>query len=368
MSVKAQSSLTFYGLIDVGLNYRTSDGANPETGKSASAVSLSSSNEQTSRWGLVGYEELGNGMKATFRLESGFNAATGVGNFGLPFTNDTNSLFDRGASIGIISPYGTITGGRVYSPLRDALVAADASGYLNFGSLSTILYQNSSNVSPALGLAGKTTGTYSLVNGGLLYTWVNNSIKYTIPDNTYGFSGGALYSFGGTAGSLKNKSTWSANLNWTNGTISLISGYYSASDPGGVTSNSWLRAFTLGLLYATGPVQLGFDFTNIRNPTTGANQDFFYTSARWQITSFVSVVTDWIYLKDLQNGQASSDLYKLEANYSLSKSTALYTGVGFVNNKPQGVLGSCGFASPMLSPALMGHNQLSIIAGIRKFF
>nr|WP_264372820.1 porin [Paraburkholderia caribensis] len=179
---------------------------------------------------------------------------------------------------------------------------------------------------------------------------------------------GALYSFGGTAGSLKNKSTWSANLNWTNGTISLISGYYSAADPGGVTSNSWLRAFTLGLLYAIGPVQLGFDFTNIRNPTTGANQDFFYTSARWQITSFVSVVTDWIYLKDLQNGQASGDLYKLEANYSLSKSTALYTGVGFVNNKPQGVLGSSGFASPILSPALMGHNQLSIIAGIRKFF
>nr|WP_264372821.1 porin [Paraburkholderia caribensis] len=197
MSVKAQSSLTFYGLIDVGLNYRTSAGTNPETGKSASAVSLSSSNEQTSRWGLVGYEELGNGMKATFRLESGFNAATGVGNFGLPFTNDTNSLFDRGASIGIISPYGTITGGRVYSPLRDALVAADASGYLNFGSLSTILYQNSSNVNPALGLAGKTTGTYSLVNGGLLYTWVNNSIKYTIPDNTYGFSGGLFIPLAG---------------------------------------------------------------------------------------------------------------------------------------------------------------------------
>lgn len=368
LSVHAQSSVTLYGLIDMGLNYRTSAGANPQTGKAGSAIGLGSGNEQTNRWGLLGYEDLGGGLKAFFRLESGFNGATGAGNFGLPFTNDTNSLFDRTASVGLISPYGTVTAGRVFSPLVDALNAADTTGYFNFGSLPTILYQNSSNVNPALGLAGKTTGTYSVVNGGLLYTWVNNSIKYTLPDNKYGFNGGALYSFGGTAGSLKNKSTYSANLNWTNGTFGLISGYYNAADPGGLTSDSWLRAYTLGLTYAFGTIHIGFDFTNIRNPTTGADQDYFYTSAKWQTTSFLSFATDWIHLNDLQNGAARGNLYKLEADYNLSKNSVLYTGVGYANNGPQGTLGASSFLSPLLTPAVIGHDQLSVIAGLRKLF
>src|SRR5471032_3010026 len=78
----AQTSVTLYGVMDVGLNYRTAAGASD--GKAASALSLASGNELTSRWGLLGSEDIGGGMKITFKLESGFSPTTGGGNFGVP--------------------------------------------------------------------------------------------------------------------------------------------------------------------------------------------------------------------------------------------------------------------------------------------
>jgi predicted porin len=367
-SVYAQSIITLYGQLDMGFNYKTAAGADQQTGKSASAISLVSGNDLTSRWGLLGYEDLGGGMKATFRLESGFNMATGAGNFGLPLPNDTNSLFDRGASVGLVSPYGTVLLGRVATPLWDSMFVADAAGFFNFGALSTVLTQNLSNVNPALGLAGKTTGTYSVSNGGLMYLWLNNSVKYLLPQNAYGFTGSLLYSFGGTAGSFKNRSARSAALNWTGGNLSLISAYYDAADPGGLTNNTWLRAFTLGAVYNVGPVKAGFDFTKISNPTTGANQNFYYTSASWQVTPSVSLLADWIHLDDLQNQQGNGDLYKVSVEYSLSKSSTLYSGIGYSRNQAQGILGVGSLTGPLLAPAVIGHNQLAIVAGIRKWF
>ncbi len=75
----AQSSVTLYGRID------TSVGSLKDTGSSAVSKSAITKMFQggdagltTSRWGLRGVEDLGGGLKASFKLENRFNSDVGT--------------------------------------------------------------------------------------------------------------------------------------------------------------------------------------------------------------------------------------------------------------------------------------------------
>lgn len=367
-STHAQSTVTLYGIMDIGLNYRTAAGTGAN-GKAASAVQMLSGQDMTSRWGLLGNEDLGDGLALTFKLESGFNAATGNGNFSLPLPADTGSLFDRSAVVGITSTrWGKVLLGRNWSPFYDGISAGDVTGFPNFGSLGNAVWQNSSNLNPALGLAGAASGQYSAANGGVMYTWVSNSIKYMLPANSVGLSGGLLYSFGGTPGSVSSKSVMSANLNWTNGTLGVASGYFNARDPSGLTNNPWLRAYTVGLTYVIGPLKAGINYAKFQNPTTGANQNYYYGGAAWQASPTWRFTADWLHLQDLKNSAAGADLYKVGASYLLSKRTMVYLDVAYADNKAQGLLGAGTTTSILATPATVGHNQLAIGTGVRTFF
>jgi predicted porin len=68
----SQSSVTMYGVIDEGLHYLT----NVSGGKSVYMDSLDGISG--SRWGLIGKEDLGGGLKAVFNVEAGINIDRGV--------------------------------------------------------------------------------------------------------------------------------------------------------------------------------------------------------------------------------------------------------------------------------------------------
>ncbi len=65
----AQSSVTLYGIVDVGVEYL--DVGNLSSTRIASGIS------QGSRWGIRGTEVLGGGYSAVFTLESRFSIDTG---------------------------------------------------------------------------------------------------------------------------------------------------------------------------------------------------------------------------------------------------------------------------------------------------
>lgn len=69
-----------------------------------------------SRWGIKGTEDLGGGLRALYFLESGFNSDTGVmtNNFG---QGASGSLFNRESFAGLSGGFGTIRGGRITSPV-----------------------------------------------------------------------------------------------------------------------------------------------------------------------------------------------------------------------------------------------------------
>lgn len=122
----AQSSVTLYGDIDIGLQYLTNASRN---GKSM--IGMQSGNEQPSRFGLTGQEDLGGGYRAIFKLESGFQS--GTGNSTVPGT-----LFDRYAYVGIQQDnVGTITVGQQRSLLFEQSLFYDPTFLAQYSAAST---------------------------------------------------------------------------------------------------------------------------------------------------------------------------------------------------------------------------------------
>ena len=97
----AAADVQLYGVVDEGLIY-TNTKVTDE--KSVDKLELKSGRNLGSRWGLKGSEDLGNGYKVGFKLESGFEADSG--------TLQENRLFRREAGLTLYGPFGSLGLGR----------------------------------------------------------------------------------------------------------------------------------------------------------------------------------------------------------------------------------------------------------------
>uniref|UniRef100_UPI003F504C54 porin n=1 Tax=Caballeronia sp. LjRoot34 TaxID=3342325 RepID=UPI003F504C54 len=192
----AQSSVTLYGLVDEGILFNNNV-------KGQKLYSVTSAN--SSRWGLLGSEDLGGGLKAIFDLENGFTLGTGaLGQGGLEF--------GRKAYVGLKSnTYGTVTLGRQYSASNDA-TSSFASGA--DWAASGLSY-------------GTRAGDVDNVDTS---NRVQNALKYTSP-NYRGLTVGVLYSLGGQAGQFSKNEVTDAGVSYVNGPVKLGASYMFTKDP-----------------------------------------------------------------------------------------------------------------------------------------
>jgi predicted porin len=204
VAAHAESTVSLYGILDVAVR-RDSDLA---AGKSRVAELGGMVN--TSRWGFRGSEDLGSGLKANFRLEGGINPDTGT-------QNETASLFDRRATVGLSGNWGRLDVGRdmtfgweftpVYDPLGGALATP----------------------TPTSHAAGRAA---LLVNGFMFVTnnpynnakLRDNNVKYEYTAAN-GLLVGLDYSFGETAGDTSKKSGRQAALGYMKNDINIITSY-----------------------------------------------------------------------------------------------------------------------------------------------
>lgn len=108
------AEVTLYGDIDEGLVYthtkdkgtRTVGDESDSAKDSTNTFDMQSGVNVSSKFGLKGTEDLGNGLKVGFKLENGFNADDG--SFG-----DSDRLFNREASLSVYSNFGTVSFGRM---------------------------------------------------------------------------------------------------------------------------------------------------------------------------------------------------------------------------------------------------------------
>jgi predicted porin len=264
----AQSNVTLYGLLDEGINYvnnaQTAQAGAPHGRTGGSVVSMTTGLVQASRWGLKGTEDLGNGYKAVFTLEDGFDVGTGKFQQG-------GTFFGRQAFVGITAPWGSVTAGRQYDSIVDVIGVMQAGTY-------------------AGGAFADHPGDIDNVADSQR---VNNSIKYTSP-TYHGFLLTGLYSFGGVAGNFGRNSIWSVGARYTTGPVIAAAGYMHIDNPnqsfwgngstgsptannlgsvtgvqtnpiyGGFASAGKLLIFASALQYTVGSLTVGGGYSNIR--------------------------------------------------------------------------------------------------------
>ena len=105
----AAADVTVYGVVDTGLLYKWQDTEGFYNGvgvDSESAFTMESGLNSASRFGLKGSEDLGNGMKVSFKLENGFDADDGE-------LGQSGRLFGRESSVSLTGNFGTVSFGRM---------------------------------------------------------------------------------------------------------------------------------------------------------------------------------------------------------------------------------------------------------------
>ncbi|MDM9559449.1 porin [Bordetella petrii] len=193
----ADTSVTLYGLIDTGIGYEQVKGPN---GFKESRVGGVSGVSGGSRWGLKGTEDLGDGLKAIFTLESGFDSQNGTSSQG-------GRLFGRQATVGL---------------------AGDSWGKLEFGRQTNMASKYIGGISPFgtdYGIAG-----IGSAFGSAKSLRLDNMVMYQSP-NLSGFSFGVGYSFNaddekdGNFATGDNNRVITVGAKYSNGPLTVAAAY-----------------------------------------------------------------------------------------------------------------------------------------------
>lgn len=195
VAARAQSSVTFYGILDAGVTYVSNAGGSHQV-KFDDGVSYGN------RWGLKGTEDLGGGLKAVFRLESGFHVGDGT------LTNG-GSLFGRQAYVGLQNDWGTLTLGNQMDMTQEMVYLYNVSSWASGYAINQ--------------------GDFDRMNGDHL----PNAVKFM--SNTFGgFQFGGMYSFSNTPGDFHMGSAWSVGAQYQRGAFSMGTAYTQLNNPSGI--------------------------------------------------------------------------------------------------------------------------------------
>ncbi|CAD6559390.1 Outer membrane porin protein 32 [Paraburkholderia hiiakae] len=312
VAAQAQSSVTLYGIVDAGLLYlsKTRDATGGNGGK---FFGFTDSGQMPSLFGLKGDEELGGGLHAEFKLESGINIANGG------FNDSNGNFFGRQAWVGLRGNFGTVRAGLQYSPFFDAVYALDPRNMSQLGS-SLVPFINNTVV----------TGVFSA-----------NAVTYTSPVLA-GFQGSLMYALGGVAGDFQAGRVYSANLSYHWSGLGVFAAYYNGNEGPSVSplpSTLGMIGRTLGASYTFGSATAKGSFTNYKMAGSGINNDVWNGGLDYQATPMIDLNGGVWYMVNRNDTSSKSLMGALGVNYSLSKATGLYAQVGVVNNKGSQNLG-----------------------------
>jgi predicted porin len=314
-AASAQSSVTLYGRVDTALTYR-------DPGKNARALGTNSAGTVgkeawlledggaatgfgQSRWGLRGTEDLGDGLRAYFVLESAILADTGAAG------NTSGKLFDRQSYIGLGSKtWGDVRLGRQETLTRELdLRFADASGENELSIVEAfasgrVLFQNfGTRVDNAINYRSPVLGGFQLNVILGLDENANNTAEYRGIGGTY--VGGPLsagityeeYSGGVANGSYNKAYTLAANYNF--GVATVFAAYQNTTDFGtqtAYTAGTDHDAFNIGVRVPYGAWTFKGQYTESNvDPASGSDvkSEKYGLSAAYALSKRTSVYAAW---------------------------------------------------------------------------
>ena len=258
----AQSSVTLYGVADLGLV--------KSSGVSAQMTGNGVMNNGSSRLGVRGVEDLGGGLKASFNFEQGINGESGA---------TDAATFQRAANLALSGGFGRFQMGRTLNPSFYGVAAWELTGAAN----------------------------YSVV--GTQFAWTgqgprtNSLFQYTTP-NMGGFSGTLGYIMKPDNG---GNAKYDLNAIYGNGPLVVALSYNK--------TNTMKGNMALGARYDFGAFKVAGSIQNNGGPSKG-----FTLGATVPVGAFALTLD---IARENGTGMKNTD-FLLEAKYALSKRTFAY--------------------------------------------
>jgi predicted porin len=381
------SSVSLYGILDVGVAQMTNagnfgpnfvTGANPTGSNARIGTTRGMMNGGESRWGIKGSEDLGDGNRAFFQLESAFSlpsgnlATSGLGGGGgatnrnmIADTALNGQLFNRNAFVGLSNTdLGAISFGRQNSLQLD-IIGSVGGGYdpVNAQMFSPI------NFSGSYGGGGTTDNSR-----------VDNAIKYAKKMGSFNVN--AMYGMGGVAGATSARSNAQLNAGYEADDFGVQLAMQQANDTTNLSANaapntvnaqfvnltSYMAALRYRVMepltlkagyermqisapssYATDALMTNIYSYNIGTPSafTGQkNVNVYWLGANYQVSSDIKLSAAFYDAKTPAyvgsgSGPAGSTgddrYYSAMVDYNLSKKTNLYAAI-MLDKKSGGII------------------------------
>ncbi|MGO3891936.1 MAG: porin [Paenalcaligenes sp.] len=338
---QAETSVTLYGIVDTGLGY--TQFKNKDTDVKATRTGFYDGVQSGNRWGLRGSEDLGDGLRAVFTLESGFRLSNG------DLAQGENKLFGREATLGL---------------------AGDSWGSLVFGRQTNVASRYIGDIASPFGdsmelaAIGKTFTSAATVRA-------DNTVVYATPNfNGFDFAVGYSFNVGGAQGwnvkdykdpvtglavdnpKDQNKKLVTTGLRYANGPIAVAVSYDN------LKASAWdksIQAWNLAGSYDFEVVKLHMAWGQERNGTlatrgygdtnvvmgmgfTGATEQKDYKTNNFAVGVSAPVgaagkvmagwamsrVSDNNWYEQYKGEKKSQNLFSLGYTYNLSKRTNVY--------------------------------------------
>ena len=312
----AQSSVTLYGIADVWVgSAKSGDVRNTK---------LDSGGVSGSRFGFMGSEDLGGGLKANFVLESGFNIDTGANTTSTNVAGaTTTNLFSRQSYVGFSGNFGAVKLGKMFTAYDDINGATNAAFDSVLSPQNKVWLSGNFNANPG------------------------NSVYYSSPSLS-GFSGAVSYSLGEnknvpvvgvSAGKIA-----SFHAKYEGGPIYAGVAYQTEKATGAAVETKFTRvngSYDLGvvkLLAGYGHVA-NYDVVGTTVTNVGKTNDY-QIGADFPLSSALTISGGFAQSKTTDRSVGLADTKRtglgLAASYSLSKRTSLYGGVQSSKQKQNG--------------------------------
>ncbi len=329
----AQTNVTIYGSVDAGYTYRF-DKMNNVGGSAvaASRSSIDTGNSAGNRLGFKGVEDLGNGLKAVFLLEQGFNFDAGQQGQG-------GRMFGRQAYVGLTGGFGTAVAGRLYTPHFSFVSGLDP-----FAAGTVGEYRN------VWGNTGSAGGANNLLDP----TRVDNAVAYISP-NFGGFDVTVAYS---NAAAVDDNATTTATQenagnNARNNTVYALLAKYAGGPvvvglnvhriaAASTVANSTMETldnYTLGASFDAKVVKISAVAGYNDMKASGSFRSGSFSNYMLGVTAPIGkfAVKGSINYSDFNGeklnafGGGYATQYAIGADYNLSKRTNLYTAYSFID-------------------------------------
>lgn len=362
-----QSTVSLYGNLDQSYYV-----IQQSSGSTANQSGLNSHGWSTSRFGLRGIEDIGNGTSVGFNLESQVTLGTGaVGSSTTGVaqsTTGTAEVFNRAANVSAKNSLGEIKIGRQINPFYASVTGLDPLGVNGMGLINYWVTGNRLNGTNAI--TGQDAGTNigSATTSGTTPNIFSNGIGYTSP-RIKGFTTSLFTSPGsGSATTINAGIMREGTLNYQHGGFSATAGYGTIANTTGAAA---LRNSVFGASYQFDK----FKFTAARTMTrfdnnlftsrVGNDLDITTAGVKYQVSSPVWVGIEHTLAQDKYTTANKSGTTGLAVNYDLSKRTSVYSMLASTTNS-----GTAKMTAVYGSSAAMtsGANNKSLSVGMKHSF